>query len=618
MLIPMIQEMAFMGVVRIVAMALFFPLLVQPTGAAAQDSVLTITPQDSVVARLYVAMLDRELEQVLPAIRSSFNLPESYRLGKYDYVYPNWGDEPEEEKEPVWLARAQAAEALSFAWRLPSSSSYRSPETLELMRKLLQDFNQTEARFSGRSPLETAQVLKSLIFACHNVQEALPETERNACRSTIEEGLQQLLDHPRSGESQETLAFCCALALGGVFTGEAGYTEAAAQAFQSAQGMFQASGAVLEEGDPDLYSAVLAVEQLFLYRWISQREELDPPLLASLRWITQFFTFRAVPLEGISARHWLHNGAILLRLLAPLTYAAGQEPDFAQLATRYLETFSQGEQSRFIFPCLATFLAAAQFHTVPQELTPLPYQPYSGIYQENDTYYFTIGRNYQTLIPLRSRLPLKGMQTWSYKGQPPLILPEFSIPSRAEGHGFLSSELDLSWRRPPEVRHSRLSPEIETLLLKQGELYTAYIFTTDTTVVIYRKTAGQAAVEWVGAQPQAARLKTVSEQLVTFQESDARIFLPNLTPSTPPAESAQRLRFAFNNDFCWFTFAGPQSAAIVRPVTQYIVFIHVQEGEQKHNLVINLSPEAFSQRLKFPGTEITVPHLPAWGSALME
>ena len=142
--------------------------------------------------------------------------------------------------------------------------------------------------------------------------------------------------------------------------------------------------------------------------------------------------------------------------MGALSFYAREDEELAQLAIRYMETFSERKDMKAIFSCLFSFLKGSEFHRAPEVITPIPYKPYAQIYKNEHTLYFTVGKNYQTIIPLRSRLPLKGLQTWSYRGQPSDI--SFTLLSIPDAGLWLfvqrdRSELDFTPPVPPYIRN---------------------------------------------------------------------------------------------------------------------------------------------------------------------
>lgn len=613
----------------ILSAGLFFSVSIS-TAAFAPEAVLFIQPQDSVLARLYLAILDREMEPILSQIEDSLNLPSTHQFGRFDYVFPNAGADEvwtvvEDPAVITMLSSAQAAEALSYVYSQKNSKFYRFPSLLNTIERILIYFRKVQnpsgnfqTSATTRNAWNTAIILKSLIPAFAHVQQDISAEQKTQWLACINQALNYIQNQTHPESPSESLLRCAVLAMGYSLTGSQQYLAAANQAFAQVQGVFRDSGEIVEQTGPDLYHATIALEYAFLYRLCSGNTELDPILTRSLHWITRFYTFRTVPLEGISSRHWLHNGSIVCRLMGALSFYAREDEELAQLAIRYMETFSERKDMKAIFSCLFSFLKGSEFHRAPEVITPIPYKPYAQIYKNEHTLYFTVGKNYQTIIPLRSRLPLKGLQTWSYRGQPPLIFPSPSFPSQTLGYGFLSNEIDLSWISPPQYRHTSVIEAVDVLNVKQGELFSGFVFAPDTTVVVYKKPEEHGNVLWSAYQQQAASLRTVSEQQILFQNSDARILLPNLTPIPEHHSNTEILRFPVEGAFAWFTFAGKSSTAVVRPVLDGLVLVHVQEKQETFNILVNLSTRAFQEKTNFPNTRIPIPPVPALGAVIVE
>ena len=173
--------------------------------------------------------------------------------------------------------------------------------------------------------------------------------------------------------------------------------------------------------------------------------------IKSLRWYTRLFAFHAVPLEGMTTRMWLTEGRVVAGILGPLTFYADREPDFASLAAHYLGALEKMPGGYTLSHSGAYFLRAAQYHLLSRKPAAIAYKPYAQLYQSDHSLYYLYGHRYQTAITLRGRKPLKGLQTWSYRGQPPLIFPTRQRQSFALGMGFDSHLMDVPWDVSPDA-----------------------------------------------------------------------------------------------------------------------------------------------------------------------
>ncbi|MHC4147785.1 MAG: hypothetical protein ACYSUD_23890, partial [Planctomycetota bacterium] len=190
----------------------------------------------------------------------------------------------------------------------------------------------------------------------------------------------------------------------------------------------------------------------------------------------------------------------------------------------------------------------------------------------------------------RGRKPLKGIQTWSYKGQPPLICPTRKAYSHVMGIGFDSNLMDVPWDvYPTPYRLSSPADMTGVLISATGRLCTAYLLAKDITVVVYRCQSGEMEIEWVSRIPVCAEMDRVTDDKILFKNSDARIIFDRTTPSIIREKDFLKFRFRSNKEYCSFAFAGPESDARVRPIGRGVILVIIEQNGVTTKIVLNMS-----------------------------
>ena len=604
-------------------------------------SSLRIQPVDDGVAKIYFGLLDRDLDALLPQLDEQSGLLKADRppsatsaAGEELALTPEERRARAENPQYIWSYHqtrrsAELVGALACAYAYSPSKYHHDPTVLQRIRSILKAFaaHQADDGEFVFSPIHYSSVwgthemawrLEPLLSAFLLIQNDLPAGERKTIEGVLQKGMEYLYQHENHSYSNRGMVWCAVMALASHCTGNAKYMEAANRVFERIRTLFDDSGEVREGPGPDLGYSAISIQYLFLYRRVSGRQDLDEILLRSLEWYTRLFTTSAVPLEGMSTRTWQSGGSKIAGLMEALTYYGDRNPDFLQIATHYLEDLIKmpgGFTPRYD---AGHFLRGVNHHHRPHELQPVPYQPYARLYQSDHSLYFLVGKNYQTAVTLRGRQSLKGLQTWSYKGQPPVIFPSPAGHSRIMGFGYDSSLIDASWEsEKTPYRHTHLESDVDVLVVEQGSLISAFLFAPDTTVVIYHDPSDRKVVDWAVNAPQGAEIAEIQPTHVTYRNTDARILMPNIQTDLVQQESSTLLRSRYTNAFCWFIFCGPESNTIVQPVLEGMILVQIEETGVKTNLVVNLANQSFMQARNFPGTSIPIPSLDAYSTALI-
>ena len=576
---------------------------------------IRIHPNDTEIAKRYISMFDRDITEALQSFDPQNGLlkaiiPPDGVLSDSAVERLSIAEKKKiaENPEYIWSysqsrGTAQLAGALAYAYSIKQSRYYKSPVILSYIKQIFSAFTKHQAE-SGDfvfSPIhygtvfgthEMAWRLEPLICAFEVIRSELSASEQDAFSLVLYRGMQFLLTHENSSLSNRGVVWCGVMALCYRFTGDKKYLDAADRVFSWVGRLFNADGEIREGPGPDLIYSTVSLQYLFLYRLMSGNKSLDPILIKSLNWYTRLFTSQLVPFEGMTTRMWISNGSVASGILAPLTFYADRDTSFAQIATFYLNALEKMPGGFTLSHSGGYFLRGAQYHYSPQNLKKIPYKPYAQLYKSDHSRYFLYGNNYQTAVTLCARKPMKGMQTWSYKGQPPLICPTRRVQSFALGIGFDSHLMDVPWDvSPTPYRLSTIANDIDVLIYATGTLSAAYVFTKDMTIVVYHPKSGKMTIEWVNQVSVGAELERVEGQIILFRNSDAGIHFNGRAPSIIQDEDIVRFRFESDEAYPWFAFTGPGSDAKVQQIRKGLILITITHPEKSIKVALNMSAE---------------------------
>jgi hypothetical protein len=570
---------------------LFFITIVCPVLALSPTpvdlSLLCVPPQDTQLGRLYVSMLDRDIEHSLQQF-----------LNKHD-------DAP-------GLLAEELAGAMAFAYTQPGSTFYQNAATLSSVRSLFTNLKKT----LGQPSLSSGDLVKKLepltsALAC--LDAALPRDEKTQYQEIITTGLTKLLPLAPPDTVQERIASYAVLAMGYHLTRQEKFLIAAREGMNKERPHLSfKSGQV-----PEIASVQDMIQSLFLYRIMSGDASLDSIVIQLLQEYTHTFTRTGLPMV-ILADTATPLESLIAGVLGPLTYYRSQEPDFETLASLYLEHLMTKPPGFTLHRGGRYFLQGAHNHKQIRKQKSKA-NTAKVCFSQHEHYVYVQHKNYQTAVSLRSLHPYKGMQVWQYGTEPPLLFPFYQTPSKAFGLGFDSSQIDCQMQNDHlSYTFTELSDTISCLVVKQSDLYTGYVFAPDATVVLYRQSTPEGfSVKWIANNPICAEIDIASKVEISFKDSNARMLLPHIDPSLTVFHESTEILIEIPGSWAWFVLGGPQTISIVRPVLDDTYFVHVKESEQTYNLVLNLSDSPFRQEAMFPGTKIPVPALAPYEAAMI-
>ncbi len=610
----------------LIGMSLFCSTL---ASIAQPSSPLDIQPIDSKVAQLYFVMLDRDLTSYINHFNPRTGLLEQEESQTNDQQSPSFSNMLEENNDPLSqnldtkmiMQTAFFANALSMAYSQPFSQYHQQASIVEHIQRIFQTFEKLQTpqgglflppnRKTGKVGSHyIAMIYEALIHSYHAIEDSLDDTERNNYEAFLQKGLQFLKNRPIRQVSHEGMVWTGVMALAYQFTDDETYLQEAQEAMKWLQSAIGDSGELLIPGVLNTRHSTLFLQYLFLYRLMSGDESIDEWFPDSLLWYSRMFSYRTLPLTDITIIPMHAQGAHAANMLGALAYYGRTHTELNQVAMRYLETLMEFPPGYVLAFGCNSFLRGSMYQERPETLHEIPHEPYAKLYGNDDALYYLVGRNYQTAVVLKNTFPRKGMQTWSYQGQSPLLFPTRTLKTHALGIGYDTHQMDIPIHEKEDAYGlTSLRQSLDTLMYQQNELFTGYVFSQDATVQIYHQKPGFSVVDFVMNRSANAVIDATSSQSITFKDSNAKLILPSVAPVVEESQNVTIQRIQFENEFAWFTYAGHQTKSVVQPVGSGLVLVHIKEEEETHNVLLNLSNEHFSTQANFPGTSIPIPDM---------
>ena len=527
----------------------------------------------------------------------------------------------EEKSQEVDFIPEDLASLMAYAYTVPSSKFYQQAAAIKSIRSLFFSLQKTleEAKPDGIFPI--VQKLEPLIYAYLAIKDALPENEQKAFSSLLLSGLHFIASRPLAEFNHRGMACVAVLSLGYKLSGDKAFLNYAKQLYASINSIFTSAGEVLEDGKPDFLLSAHSLQSLYLLRITSEDAELDKTIFRCMDWYTGLSTAQGYPLLSLQPSFTKKNKTNLAGLLSALSFCSAKEPKYAYLARKYYETVCHAEPGSILPRGGHFFLRGAGIpKTEIKDFAPGSITP-AQVFVHPDMQYLLVKKHYQTAVNLRSLSPCKGLQAWAYGNEPPIIFPGTdNKTTRSIGLGFDSSVMDIQGEgNEYGYRLSHLSGQVDVLVVRQGELFTGYLFSPDAMVVIFNNRANQGfRTEFVGNPGICPSLDILSKESITFKNSLAKIVPCREEPKQSKSKSSTVLSFDITGGSSWFTFSGKNTKSLIRLVVDDLFFIYIEENNEIWNTVINLSSQEFNKKINYPDTAIPIPPVQPYGSCFAQ
>ncbi len=289
-------------------------------------------------------------------------------------------------------------------------------------------------------------------------------------------------------------------------------------------------------GGPDCNYTYTAVEAIYHYRLFSGRSEIDGLLTKASHWLVGYNTLSGVGIiPGASARKVSDNPHRHKEILVLLEWMSKKDPFYArvaELAMQKMEKHHNGFDAAgsAIFSMLEGGLA-------PRDGAPPAWQAdrteVYGVSRRQAVGYALFSRaSYQTGSVFRNGTdvkrdwPLKGMQTFAWKEELPILAPsaaEFST-TRADGVDTARAQVadvDGAW----EVVDAKDGTGLATVTARRGALWEMYVCTPGAFVVVHGGARGDLVSRWALSSTFVPAPKLVpADRTLTHEGREGRIF----------------------------------------------------------------------------------------------
>lgn len=462
---------------------------------------------------------------------------------------------------------------MAFCYRNPLSRYHRSERFLNGLRQGFRAYREHQLP-SGEfafCPVRYATIwgthemawrLEPLLYASWWMGGDLPEEERAAAEAMLRKGAEFLLPTLCDDPNNRGCVWSAIIQLCGLWLGDERFLDAARRVWNVCKpNVLTPSGQVTEQGGPDANYSYTAFSYVFLYRLYSGDESLDDPVVRALQWFTLTHTRSGYPFEGTSTRKRIVLDRPRADLLPALILYSRREPYFRVLAAEILEGYRRSGRKvggHMVSPLIWMMLLGPEGQETGPAAEPEWHRESFLECRTELTRYWLIRRHYQTSVTMRSLQPMKGLQTWAFGDEPPIVHPGMGVYSGTRAWGLNTASMNVS-TRPMAANfydYLRGSTPAPWLSVRQENLWTHHLFTPDTTLVILDGETGQRITSWTvtrvgGSDPQ------VLPGVVEFPPRRGRLYYVGVgrPPSLKESSEAGVLLLEFTSDQVVTVFA---------------------------------------------------------------
>ncbi len=495
--------------------------------------------------RRYLALIDQ-------------NLDDTYLGLDIEWLRAGGGD-PYQSRYQI-----NAIGCLAFCYRTEGLEYHRDTAVLAKLRAAMLAVAQhvnTEGMFAWpgyesiykKGSQEQAWQLEPLLLAFIWVGNKLPPDERATIEAALRRAADWLVAHPNAEANNRGAVWCAITTLCGVYFNNQAYLDAAEEYADEVM-----SGVVLEDGEvgehtlqyagggPDTGYTYTGWGYVYLYRLLSGKDELDDRLLQALRWTALYNTLSGWPnVAGASVRVGTPKPGIQDTLPA-FEHFSRVEPFFATVAERHAQRCETHDPRLFeshqhiVSPIIWAMLAAG---ATPQP-GPHPqwYVNHTHVYDRPNVHYALVSRAYQTGVTFRARagvyrnipregLHLRGMQTFAFGDEEPIIFHTMNASSTTEADGIDTATTNVDdgpdgWEvvlHKGQRIHAWRS-DLATITTGRKTLWTLYAYTPVSAVVVYGGAKGPITSRWVMSRECVPRPRLDAEaRMVSFEGQTGRL-----------------------------------------------------------------------------------------------
>lgn len=483
---------------------------------------------DDARARHYLDALDNALDRVLAQAGRAFS-----RARRPAQAGPNLPSH-------VWLATGDprtvtaGAGYLAFFHACPRSRHHRDPRLLAGFRTILDDVlaaqrDTGELSCSGTAGVERPKgfpphpgsshgqtwYLEPLLLGMNWLRDEFTPAERERIDRALYRTADFIAARPIHELDNRGVIVCAGLALCGRYFHEPRFLREAVRNFHGVpvRVLDELSGQICEGSGPDPNYSGTTCEYLYLYRILSGDCDIDPNMLAALKWFSRITDPNGrLTLCGAATRIPIGNSAGKIHDFLPaLERYSDREPFLQDMIEQYLPLAdaSLGRPHHSICPTIwALFEHREQplAHDVPAWYADMrswyhnrAVGPEHFAYNEGyDSLYFPVRQAYTTCVALRSRSPFKDLQCWTWGRERPVIYPADAprrLPSGTRAWAIDTAVQNVSGVKIPDF--CWVEGDAPGLITRWEALARYYVFTPATTLIVTDGPVGNCEVRWV-------------------------------------------------------------------------------------------------------------------------
>lgn len=337
------------------------------------------------------------------------------------------------------------------------------------------------------------------------------------------------------------------------------------------------SGQVIEQYGPCCHYSYTAVSYAWLNCFVSGDEQWDDRLEKCLNWFRHRHTDSLYAFPGPSSRQWKDRIGAASDILMVCEHLSARNPLYCDFADRIIGQAGMGRAGHGCGTSMWALLA------MPEHVPPVTQDhrsqweaPFEAYYEGIDLLrrsplrYLLKKERYQTSVNINDYLPFGGIQAWALGEEPPIVYPTINAPSCTQclgidtarhstshnwsmiGCGLMST--DRRWRS------ADLGYDPSTLLTRQANFLTTYVFTEMSTVILYCGGNGPRRTCWTLNRHEPAEI-TVEPGKVSFAGREAKVYSATgdpkviTVPATPEGDSVRILEYANDGEPSAFAFS---------------------------------------------------------------
>lgn len=268
-------------------------------------------------------------------------------------------------------------------------------------------------------------------------------------------------------------------------------------------------------GGPDANYTYTGWTYVQMYRLLSGRDDLDDLLLNAVRWLVRWNANTGHALaSAASVRQANYPVSKIVDVFHALEFYADREPIFSRVIDRWWDA-SGKMGGHCIHPLIWPLLAHRNVKAPRRE--PAWYADAESHFSNPPSQYSLFAHRYQTAVTYRGIKPSKGIQTFAYGDEPPIILhtDELASGTRAGGSDTAVQSVtgtDEGWEI--FIRQANAQPGYEAhtpctyIVTRRDKLWELYCFTTASVVYLVGGVPGPYHTRWMlnGLNPAKPKL----------------------------------------------------------------------------------------------------------------